>query len=44
VGEERCANMFLAGETEAKRPLGRSTHRGEDNIKMNLREIGPNIL
>jgi hypothetical protein len=25
---------------ERKRPLGRSRHRWEDNIKMNLQEVG----
>jgi hypothetical protein len=30
----------LVGRPEGKRPLGRSTHRWEDNIKMDLREIG----
>jgi hypothetical protein len=30
----------LAGRPEGKRPLGRPRHRWEDNIKMNLREIG----
>ena len=28
------------GEPEGKRPLGRPTHRWEDNIKMDLREVG----
>jgi hypothetical protein len=28
------------GKPEGKRPLGRPRHRWEDNIKMNLREIG----
>jgi hypothetical protein len=27
------------GNPEGKRPLGRSRHRWEDNIKMDLREI-----
>jgi hypothetical protein len=30
----------LVGRPEGKRPLGRSTHRWEDNIKLDLREIG----
>jgi hypothetical protein len=30
----------LVGNFEAKRPLGRPRHRWEDNIKMDLREIG----
>ena len=28
------------GKPEGKRPLGRSRHRWEDNIKMNLQEVG----
>jgi hypothetical protein len=28
------------GKPERKRPLGRPRHRWEDNIKMDLREIG----
>jgi hypothetical protein len=30
----------LVGRSEEKRPLGRPRRRWEDNIKMNLREIG----
>jgi hypothetical protein len=28
------------GKSKRKRPLGRPRHRWEDNIKMDLREIG----
>jgi hypothetical protein len=28
------------GKPEGRRPLGRSRHRWNDNIKMDLREIG----
>jgi hypothetical protein len=38
-GEERCVQRF-GGEPERKRPLGRPTHRWEDNIKMYLQIIG----
>jgi hypothetical protein len=31
--------MNLVGKPEGKRPLGRSRHRWEDNIKIALREI-----
>ena len=31
---------FLVGKPESKRPLGRSRRRWEDNIKMDLREVG----
>jgi hypothetical protein len=36
---ERCLQV-LVGRPEGKRPLGRPRHRWEDNIKMDLREIG----
>jgi len=28
------------GKPEGKRPLGRPRHRWEDNIKMNLQQVG----
>jgi hypothetical protein len=31
---------FWVGRPEGKRPLGRPKHRLEDNIKMDLKEIG----
>jgi hypothetical protein len=34
------AYRILVGKTEGKRPLERSRHRWEDNIRMDLREIG----
>jgi hypothetical protein len=30
----------LVGKSEGKRPLGRSRHRWEDNIKMDFQEVG----
>jgi len=30
----------LVGRPEGKRPLGRPSHRWEDNIELDLREIG----
>jgi hypothetical protein len=38
--EGRGAYRVLVGRPECKRPLGRSRRRWEDNIKMDLREIG----
>jgi hypothetical protein len=32
--------MILVGKPEGKTPLGRSRRKWEDNIKMNLRDIG----
>jgi len=40
MGEGRGAYRVLVGRPEGKRPLGRSRHRWEDNIRMDLREIG----
>ena len=31
---------FLVGKPEGKRPLGRPRHRWEDNIKMDLQDVG----
>jgi hypothetical protein len=40
MGEGGGVYMVLVGKPEGKRPLGRRRHRWEDNIKMDLREIG----
>jgi hypothetical protein len=34
------AYRVLVGRPEGKRPLGRPRHRWEENIKVDLREIG----
>ena len=34
--------MLLRGKPTGKRPLGRPRHRWEDNIRMDLEEIGIN--
>ena len=36
----RNAYRVLVGKPESKRPLGRPRRRWEDNIKMDLREVG----
>jgi hypothetical protein len=38
--EGRGVYRVLVGRLEGKRPLGRPRHMWEDNIKMDLREIG----
>jgi hypothetical protein len=38
--EGRGVYRLLVGRPEGKRPLGRPRHRWEDNIQMDLREIG----
>jgi hypothetical protein len=40
MGEKRNACRILVGKLERKRPLGRLRRRWEDNIKMDLGEIG----
>jgi hypothetical protein len=40
MGERRGAYRALVGKPEGRRPLGRPRHRWEDNIKMDLREVG----
>jgi hypothetical protein len=40
MGEVTGAYNILVGRPEGRRPLGRPRHRWEDNIKMDLREIG----
>ena len=40
MGEGRGVHRVLVGKSDGKRPLGRPRRRWEDNIKMNLREIG----
>jgi hypothetical protein len=39
-GEKRNAYTILVGKPEGKRPLGRTRRKWEDNIRMDLREIG----
>ena len=34
------AQGVLVGKPDGRRPPGRPTHRQEDNIKMDLREVG----
>jgi len=40
MGERRGVHIVLVGKSEGKRPLGRPSHRWEDNIKMDLQEVG----
>jgi len=39
-GEGRGMHRVLVGKLQGKRPFGRPRRRWEDNIKMNLREVG----
>jgi hypothetical protein len=40
MGEGRGVYRVLVGRPESKRPLRRPRHRWENNVKMDLREIG----
>jgi hypothetical protein len=40
MGEERGVHRVLVGKPEGKRPLGTPKRRWEDNIKMNVQEVG----
>jgi len=40
MGEERGVYRVLVGKPEGKRPIGRSRRRWENNIRMNLQEVG----
>jgi hypothetical protein len=40
MGEERGVHRVLVGKPEGKRPFGRPRRRWEDNIKMDLQEVG----
>jgi hypothetical protein len=40
MGERRGAYRVLMGKLEERRPLERPRRRCEDNIKVNLREVG----
>ena len=40
MGEGRGLYRVLVGKPEVERPLGRPRHRWEDNIKVDLQEVG----
>jgi hypothetical protein len=40
MGEGRGAYRILVGRPEGRRPLGRPRRRWEDNIKMDIQEVG----
>jgi hypothetical protein len=39
-GEGRGVYWVLVGKPEGKRPMGRPRHRWENNIKVDLQEVG----
>ena len=40
MGEGISVHRVLMGKPEGTRPLGRPRHRWEDNMKMDLQEVG----
>jgi hypothetical protein len=44
MGEKRNMYRLLVGKPKGKGPLGRLRHRWRDNIKMDLLEIGLNVV
>ena len=40
MGEGRGMHRVLVGKPEGKRPLGKPRRRWEDNIRMDLQEVG----
>jgi hypothetical protein len=40
MGEGRVVHSVLVGKPEGKRPLGRPRRRWEDNVMMDLQEVG----
>jgi hypothetical protein len=40
MGEDRDVHSVLVGKPEGKRPLGKPRRRWEDNIKMDIQEVG----
>jgi hypothetical protein len=44
MGQKRTAYSILVGNPEGKRPLERPRRRCVDNIKMNLRGIGWDVM
>jgi hypothetical protein len=44
MGEWRGLYRVLVGKPEEQRPLGRPRHRQEDNIKMDLQQVGCRVV
>jgi hypothetical protein len=40
MGERKGVYRVLVGKPEGKRPMGRPRRRWEDNIKVDLQEVG----
>jgi hypothetical protein len=44
IEQRRDVYRVLVGKPEGKRPLGRVRRRWDDNIKMDLQEVGCGLL
>jgi hypothetical protein len=44
MGHRRGVYTVLVGKPERKRPAGRPRRRWEDNIKMDLQEVGCGVM
>ena len=44
MGEGRGVYRVLVGKPEGKRPLGRPRRKWEDNIKIDLQEVGCGVM
>jgi hypothetical protein len=44
MGERRRVYRVLVGKPKGKRPLGRRMRKWEDNIKMDLQEVGCGVM
>ena len=44
MGDRKGVYSVLVGRPEKKSPLGRSRRRREDNIKMDLQEVGSGVM
>jgi hypothetical protein len=44
MGKRRGLYRILVGKSEGKRPFGRPGRRWEDNIKMDLKEVGCEVM
>jgi hypothetical protein len=42
--EKRSVYKVLVGKPEGKRPMGRPRRRWEDNIRMDLQEVGCGVM
>ena len=44
MGEGRGAHRVVVGKPEGRRSLGRPRRRWEDNIKLDLQEVGEGVV